>query len=129
MKKLAILAFALVTLSRCAATVPLAAAADDAAAKRLEPSPAAAQIFVVRKPQAFGKAILFRVAIDERFLGGLGPGTYRVAEVAPGKHVVAVSGNENEEQREIVAEAGNQYFVVVHARTGLVTARVGLDPE
>jgi len=125
MRKFTVLAAILLT--GCAATVPLASESDDAAAKvRVAPTDSAL-IYIVRKPQYYGKAILFRAEVDGQSIGGIGPGTYRVVTVTSGKHTVRVSGNENEESREIDAKAGEAYYVVIHARTGLMTARVGLD--
>jgi len=107
----------------------MAAAADDAAAKRFAVPSGKAAIYVARKRQGFGSAILFRCAIDGKTIGGIGPGTYRVVYVEPGAHTVTVFGNENEDAREISAEAGIAYFVIVHARSGMGSARVGLDPD
>lgn len=128
MKKLTIL-FAVLLLVSCASSVPMAPATADAAAKASSPAAGTGRIFVIRKAQGYGKAILFHAEVDGKSIGGLAPATYRILDLPPGPHVVRVFGNENEETRSVDVVSGGSKYVIVHVRTGFASARVGLDPE
>ncbi len=126
MRNLLLVATALAILG-CASTVPMSSPSADVAAKALKPAEGYARIYVARKSQWYGSAILFHADVDGKAIGGLAPATYRFVDVTPGKHVVRVHGNENEETIEIEARANQVYYAVVHARSGLMTARVAFD--
>jgi len=129
MRKATLLLLVLVTSAGCATTasVPVAPPLDDVAAKRGLSDQTKSRIYVLRRGEYKGSAILFRIAVDGLIAGGLAPATYRYFDVEPGTHKVLAMSNENEEVREFKTEAGREYFVVIGVRFGTMTARVGFD--
>lgn len=119
---------ALLLVSGCAATVEMATPELDQAAKTYVPSEGHANIYVTRKDQFTGSAVLFQVVVDGRMLGAIAPGTYHMMSVEPGRHVVAATSMENQSSQKIDAEAGHCYFFEVTPKSGWMAARVDVAP-
>lgn len=119
---------AFLLLSGCAATVEMATPELDQAAKTYVPPEGKANIYVTRKDQFTGSAVLFQVVVDGRMLGAIAPGTYHMMSVDPGRHVVAATSMENQTSQKIEAEAGHCYFFEVTPKTGWMAARVDVQP-
>lgn len=122
-----LLIIAAAAVSGCAATVSMAPAAEDVAAKQFMPAAGEANIYIVREDRFTGSAVAFEIQVDGTSVGSLAPGTYLLIEVDPGEHVISSTTNENQEVRRLVAEAGNNYFFEVTPRMGWLAARVGLE--
>ena len=116
-------ASALVLLAGCAATVELAEPDEDQAAKAFVPAAGQANIYVTRKDQFTGSAVLFQLVVDQRVIGGIAPGTYHLVSVAPGPHTVSVTTSENQSMEEVEAVAGESYFFEVRPKMGWIAAR------
>jgi hypothetical protein len=114
---------ALLLVSGCAATIDLASAEDDAAAKRFTTPQGESNIYITRKEQFTGSAVLFQVAVDGRMQGGIAPGTYHVVSVAPGLHSVSVTTSENQSMQKVDTLAGENYFFEVKPKMGWIAAR------
>ena len=75
-------------------TVPLAYEQADVEAKRFQPQPGKASIYVIRENIFTGQAVLFQVNLDGKDQGKLSRGTYFLFTVPPGKHVVDFAGGD-----------------------------------
>ena len=115
-------------ISGCAATTELATPEADAAAKTFIPVEGTANIYVTRKNQFTGSAVLFQVIVDGRVKGGIAPGTYHLATVDPGRHSVSVTTMENQSSQTIDAVAGESYFFEVKPKMGMMAARAEIIP-
>ena len=116
-------AAAVLLFAGCAASVDLAAPELDQAAKTFVPAEGQANIYVTRKDQFTGSAVLFQLVVDQRVIGGIAPGTYHLIAVAPGPHTVSVTTAENQSSEQLDAVAGESYFFEVKPKMGWVAAR------
>ena len=91
------------------ATVPLANSDADANAKKFQPEPGKAAIYICRGNGINGEHLI-ETQVDGILVGSLAVNTYEVISVAPGHHVVVVTGPTNEEELPVDAVAGNIYF-------------------
>lgn len=108
----------------CQATVPLSSAVDDTRAKdRLDGT---GNLYIVRPPGYFGGAIMCRVSVGDRMLGGLAPGTYFVERLSFGRTTVSVFGNENQDTLDVTLPVAGNAFVEVSPAWGWATARFKL---
>lgn len=121
--KFCLCAAAILLVSGCAATIDLASSEDDAAAKLFMPPQGESNIYVTRKSQFTGSAVLFQVVVDGRVEGGIAPGTYHVVSVEPGPHSVSVTTSENQSTQQVDVVAGENYFFEVKPKMGWVAAR------
>ncbi|GAC1537640.1 MAG: hypothetical protein NVS2B9_03990 [Myxococcales bacterium] len=106
------------------ASVPLAPREADLAAKRFEPPPGQANLYVYRN-ERFGGAARLSVALDGALLGDTAAMTYLYTPIAPGRHTI-VSKAENDSDATIDAKAGTNYFLWQEVKMGLWTARSAL---
>jgi len=118
----------LLLLAGCTASVELAAPDEDLAAKSFVPLEGQANVYVTRKDQFTGSAVLFQLVVDQRAIGGIAPGTYHLIPVEPGHHTVSVTTSENQSIEEFVAEAGRSYFFEVKPKMGWLAARAEVEP-
>jgi len=126
--KVCLCAVAILFVSGCAATtatVELASAGEDEAAKSFISPQGEANIYVTRKSEFKGSSVLFQVVVDGRVEGAIAPGTYHVAPVEPGPHSVSVMTMENQSiQQFFDAVAGENYFFEVKLKTGWLLPKV-----
>lgn len=81
---------------------------EDAAAKRFEPAPGKAVIYLARHP--LDARFTAPVALDDQMLGSTYRGTYMRIEVPAGKHRVRGMAGDSA-YVDLVTEAGGVYFV------------------
>lgn len=70
------------------------------------PRPGTTKVFVYRPGRLLAGALVHRVFIDGRLLGSNASGTFLVAEVNPGHHVVTAGYD----QHDLDAQAGRTYY-------------------
>ncbi len=98
--------FIAILLAGC---VQLPPSPQDLQAKRFEPVPGKAVIYLVRNnPDISGVAATLK--LDDVIMGSTYPGTYFRWEVAPGRHRIGGFGPDNGEIT-LATEAGKIYFV------------------
>jgi hypothetical protein len=114
----------LALLTGCA-SVPLADAQRDAAAKTWAVAPGKANIYVYRN-ERMGRAVKMAVTLDGRAVGDTAAWTYLALEVSPGKHRL-VSQAENDSALELDTQAGHNYYVWQEVKMGLLSARSALQ--
>ena len=119
MRFLAIALFALL-ISGCA-SVPMAPPEEDRLAKQFKPTPGMATIYLYRN-ESFGGAIAMDVFLDGKPMGQTGPETYFRWVVAPGKHTIRGSA-ENDSEVTLDTRAGGVYFVWQEVKLGFLMAR------
>ena len=125
--KVCLCAVAMLFVSGCEATratVELASAGEDEAAKSFIPPQGKANIYVTRNSEFKGSSVLFQVVVDGRVEGAIAPGTYHVAPVEPGPHSVSVMTMENQSIQQFDAVAGENYFFEVQPKTGWLLPKV-----
>lgn len=103
-------------LSGCA-SVPMSSPEADASAKRFQPRPGVANIYLYRN-ETFGAAIAMTVSLDGKVMGRTGPQTFFLWEVPPGRHEVQ-SHTENLSTLAIDVEAGRSYYVWQEVKMGM----------
>jgi hypothetical protein len=109
-------AFMAALLAGCAA-VPMASIEDDASAKRFQPAPGRANIYVYRN-ETFGGAVAITLSLDGKVMGRTGPQTFFVWDVAPGRHDI-VSHSENTSKITVDAKAGRNHYVWQEVKMGM----------
>jgi hypothetical protein len=111
---------ALLSLCACA-SVPMASAERDLAAKKFEVSPDEAHLYVYRD-ETFGAGVKLPVLLDGRHAGDTGPHTFLLVPVAAGPHLV-ISKSEVDSELRFTAENGKAYFVWQEVKFGLFSPR------
>ena len=111
---------ALLVLCACA-SVPMASAERDLAAKKFEVPPDEAHLYVYRD-ETFGAAIKLPVLVDGRHVGDTAPHTFLLVPVVVGPHVV-VSKSEVDSELRFTAANGKAYFVWQEVKFGVFAAR------
>ncbi len=106
------------------ASVPMASAEADSAAKAYKTDPAKANIYIYRN-ESFGAAIKMPVLVDKVSVGDTAANTYILHTVAPGTHVIT-SKTENDPTLSLDAKAGSNYFVWQEVKMGAFAARSAL---
>ena len=105
-------------------TVPLASEQADVEAKRFQPEPGKASIYVIREDTFYGQNVLFQVSLDGKDQGKLSRGTYFLFTVPPGKHLVdfAQAGGPDPGRgtERIYAVEGGIYYLEIRPRSGLM---------
>lgn len=114
-------------LGGCTATVPVMPEQYDQIAEKFQPAPGMGNIYVVRDDGFAGSAIAFRIELDGRSIGSIAPGTYHLFELEPGDHVVAISTQENADYEKIDVIEGENYFIEVEPKWGMIAARVSIE--
>jgi hypothetical protein len=115
---------AVLTLASACASVPMAAKDSDLAAKKFDPPPDHANLYVYRN-ENFGSAERLTVILDDSLLGDTAAKTYLYTPIPPGRHVI-VSKAENEAETTIDAKSGANYFVWQEVKMGIWSARSAL---
>ncbi len=113
-----------ILLTGCSA-VKEASKESDFQAKKMTPPAGKSLLYVVR-PSSLGFAVSFEVFIDEKYIGTTGGSRYIYAVVAPGKHLLKSSA-ENDAFLPLNAVADSTYFVRQNVSMGLLKARNELE--
>lgn len=124
MKKIALSLAICASLVGCA-SVPMADAKQDAAAKTFQVAPDKAGIYVYRN-ETMGAAIKMDVTVDGENIGQTAANTYLFKEVAPGKHTVT-SAAETTDTLEVEVKPGTLAFIWQEVKMGVLTARSKLQ--
>ena len=109
------------------ATVPLASADLDAAAKTFTPPEGKANIYVARGMGYVGGAASFQIVVDGRMLGNIAPGTFYVVTCDPGSRTVAAMCQWNTAKANVDVEAGKNYFFDAGWHMGLITGQAAVS--
>jgi hypothetical protein len=120
MKKMIAAALVAMSLVGCA-SVPMADAKQDAAAKTFTAPAGKAGIYVYRN-ETMGSAVKMDVAVDGKPLGQTAAKTFLYTEVAPGKHTIA-STAENTDTVDVDAQAGTLTYIWQEVKMGVMSAR------
>ena len=118
-------ALAAVVLASGCASVQMAPAELDTAAKSYVVNPKKANIYVYRN-EVMGAAIKMPVLLNGRAVGDTGSKTFLLLEVDPGSHTLT-SKTENDSTIKLDAVAGRNYFVWQEVKMGLMMARSQLQ--
>lgn len=113
--------------SGCEATVPVMSAEHDEVAEKFQPPPGKANIYIVRKETFAGSAVLFKIDLNGKSIGGIAPGTYHLIELEPGKYTVSVTTAENEDHETLDIAAGENHFLEIKPKMGWLAARVSVE--
>ncbi len=117
--------FLALTMTGCAATVPIMSDEFDSAAKQFSPPPGKGNLYITRI-STLGFAVLFSVHIDGKLAGSIAPSTYLLFELDPGAHQIIVITSESQDTHNVNVQAGQNYFVDVVPKFGWVAARAEL---
>ena len=120
-----LLAASLVLLATGCASVPMAPAGDDAAAKQFATVPGKANVYIYRN-ESMGAAIKMGVYVDDAGVGQTAANTYINVQLAPGKHTVRGHA-ENNSEVVLDAEAGKNYYLWQEVKMGFGSARNALQ--
>jgi hypothetical protein len=115
---------AAVGISGCA-SVPMAAADQDAKAKAFaQPTTGESNLYIYRN-ETFGAAIKMPLLLDGTSVGDTGPHTYVFKTISAGDHIITSKG-EKDTTLEVNAGAGKTYFVWQEMKMGAFAARSAL---
>ncbi|HTW94187.1 MAG TPA: DUF2846 domain-containing protein [Tepidisphaeraceae bacterium] len=92
------------------ATVATTSSAQNADARKFQPAPGTASVYLCRSSAVIGDTLVAEMQLDGESIGALAPNTYLMLSVTPGHHVLTVTGPTNSEQAALDAVAGNNYF-------------------
>lgn len=112
MKKLFLLVFigCSALLAGCG-SIPMTSDSLDSDAKKFQPEPGQASIYINRKKAFLGCAENAQSVMDGRVIGWLTPGTYQLISVAPGEHTITLSGQSyDDDLKKFKTEEGKNYF-------------------
>lgn len=114
-------------LAACA-SVPRGAPLLDSRAKRFEPSPGSANLYVYRPSQFTLSALVYDVTLDGLAFGRTAAGTYLHAELpAPGTYTITSQSEEPAPVR-LSVEPGRNYFFLQEVAFGTRAGRSFLHP-
>jgi hypothetical protein len=114
-----------VALSTGCASVQMASADRDTAAKSFATKADKANIYVYRN-ESMGAAVKMDVTLDGKALGQTAAKTYFKVEVPAGEHTL-ISKAENDSVLAVKADAGKNYFVWQEVKMGVLYARSALQ--
>ncbi len=109
----------LAMLAAACATVPMAAPAEDAAAKQFTAPPAGQAALYVYREGGVGGAVPFAVSIGQRQLGQLAPMTYFRVDLPAGAHDVRCTGSDNSDAALVALAPNETRFVELSVRLGV----------
>jgi len=112
------------TAAGCA-SVQMASPQADAEAKRFTVPAGKSRIYVYRN-ERLGGAIKIALALDGRMMGQTAPKTYFAWDVAPGKHEIMCSG-ENNVRLTVDAPSGGAVYVWQEMKMGTWSAGCALN--
>ena len=107
------LLLAVMLVSGCAASVPLARTEQDRSAKEARPPEGKAALFIQRKNAFFAKAVPFSVFLDGGLVGDLGPETFFRLNAISGQHIVSASNGFRTTTMSLSCEAGQVYYIQI----------------
>jgi hypothetical protein len=116
---------AVVSMFSGCASVPMAPAAADQAAKQFSKLPDKANIFVYRN-ESMGAAIKMGLYLNDAPIGQTAAKTYVNVQVAPGTYKIR-SHAENNSEVTLDAKAGEVYFLWQEVKMGFGSARSNLQ--
>jgi len=116
---------AMATAAAGCATTQMASPEADAEAKRFMVPEGQSRIYVYRN-ETFGSAIKIALALDGRLMGSTAPHTYFAWDVAPGKHEITCSG-ENNIRLTVDAPSGRAVYVWQEMKMGMLSAGCALN--
>jgi hypothetical protein len=100
----------LLALAVGCASVPTTDSAANAEAKKFQPEPGTASIYLCRHGAGIGDTLVAQTQLDGQMIGALAPNTFLMVSVTPGHHTLTVLGPTNTEQLPVDVVAGNVYF-------------------
>jgi hypothetical protein len=107
------------------ASVPLADRDENRAAKSFATNPGLANIYIYRS-ESIGKAIAMPVILDGVEIGKTAKKTFILKQVHPGRHTL-ISRTEDDSRLDVVAVAGQNYFVWQEVKLGTMKANSKLQ--
>lgn len=114
--------FIAVSLSAGCATVSLAPQSQDGEAKLLIADPGKTKIYIARAG-GVGSALIFFSSLDGQELGPLAPNTYQVVATEPGRHVLTILGQANQQSLVLEGKPDELIFVRVDVHLGWSSGR------
>jgi hypothetical protein len=115
-----------VLVSGCA-SVPMASKEKDASAKTFaKPAGNSASLYIYRNSN-FGAALKKWVSLDGVALYQSAPMTYMYVTVPAGKHVVSTQSEFGDNELELSAEDGRQYFIRNYIKMGVFVGGANLE--
>ena len=104
-------------LAQGCASVPMAAASADTAAKAFATDPSKANVYIYRN-ETFGAALKMPVTLNNAPIGETASKTYIFRQVAPGSHTLTSQGKNT---LTFDAKAGGNYFIWQEVKMGMVS--------
>jgi len=92
----------------------------------VKPGEGKCMVYITRRATA-AMLVKFKIYDGDTYLGKLGHGKYFAYECDPGEHVFIAKG-ENTSYLDANLEAGKTYIMDAQVKTGIMSARVSLEP-
>jgi hypothetical protein len=118
--RLSLAAILVATVTGCA-SVPMAPADADKAAKQFATSPDKGNVYIYRN-ESMGAAIKMGIYVNEKPIGQTAAKTYLLIPLAPGVHKIRGHA-ENDSFVDLDVKAGKNYFIWQEVKMGGMSAR------
>ena len=125
-KTLSIILLAIIFVSGCA-TVPMASNAKDTAKKAFNAPPSNKAGLYVYRNSNFGGALKKNVYLDGKFIGESAPMTYFYRDILPGMHKVSTESEFSNNDLNLNAQGGKNYFIRQYIKMGLFVGGANLE--
>lgn len=113
-------------LNGCA-SVPMDTAENDAAKKAFSsPAQDTAGLYIYRNSN-FGGALKKSVSINGEVIGETAPMTFFYRDIKPGKHTISTESEFSDNEIELVAEGGKNYFIRQYIKMGVFVGGANLQ--
>ncbi len=120
MNRIGFMAVLILLTSGCA-SVPMAPASADSAAKQFQSIPDKANVYIYRN-EGMGGAIKMGIYVDEQPVAQTAASTYVNLQLDPGPHTIRGHA-ENNSEVPLDAKGGELYFIWQEVKMGIMSAR------
>lgn len=111
----------------CAATVPMANPMQDAASKSFAAPPEGMAGVYIYRDSGYAGGVVKRISIDGKVIGSIAPYTYFHSELTPGRHTIATQAEFGDNELQLDAEAGRNYFFLQYMKFGTFVASANIE--
>jgi hypothetical protein len=118
---------ALVALTGCAATTPMASKTQDADSKIFKAPPSNLSGIYVYRNSSFGAANKKRISIDNVVIGASAKYTFFHKLVSPGTHTISTESEFGDNSVQLNAAPGKNYFFHQYIKLGAFTAGANIE--
>jgi hypothetical protein len=122
-----VLVAALIALTGCAATTPMASKTQDAASKTFKAPPSNLAGIYIYRNGSYGAGLKKKIMIDNVVIGETAKYTYFHKEISPGAHTISTESEFGTNDVQLNATAGKNYFFHHYIKMGVFTGGANIE--